>query len=95
MIQQVLLDIFFSSSYSEGSKDSFKKCFTLIWPSTSVIFSEITLSKPFSINRVINIAHIPIDNPITDKVLAVLTNPLLESDLMCFRARERLSFNFF
>ena len=64
-------------------------------PSTFVIFSDITLSKPFRIESVIKRAEIPIDRPNTDKMVAVLTKPLLWSDLICFKANKRLIFNFF
>ncbi|GIS36277.1 MAG: hypothetical protein Ct9H90mP7_2850 [Candidatus Neomarinimicrobiota bacterium] len=39
-------------------------------------FSEITRSNPFKINKVINSADIPMDNPAMESILAVLKKPL-------------------
>ena len=72
-----LSDNLFSTSYLIELKGSLKKCLMRIWPSTFVIFSEITLSKPFRIDNVIKRDEIPIDRPNTDKMVAVLTKPLL------------------
>jgi hypothetical protein len=42
-----------------------------------VIFSEMTRSKPFNINRVVSSEAMPMERPNIDKIVAVLTNPLL------------------
>ena len=56
-------------------------------PSKLVIFSEITRSKPFKMNKVINNAETPIARPAIDSILAVLKKPVWFLDLNCFEVR--------
>ncbi len=47
----------------------------------------MTRSKPFNINRVVSSEAMPIERPTIDKILAVLTNPLLWVEFKCLKDR--------